>query len=88
MVERQFGKLVKVLRSDNALELGSSIESSKFLKSKGIIHHTCCVATPHQNGVAERKQKHILKVARSLMFESKLPKKFWGGKHLNLSPHH
>jgi len=32
MVERQFGQQVKIIRSDNALELGSSFSSSEFLK--------------------------------------------------------
>lgn len=46
MIERQFQTTVKILRSDNALELGSSKETSLFLAEKGIIHQTSCTSSP------------------------------------------
>ena len=36
-----------------------------------------CVDT-QQNGVAKRKNRHFLEVARSLLFSNHVPKKFWG----------
>lgn len=78
MVERQFDVNVQKIRSDNALELGKGIEEAEFLRSQGIIHQTSCVATPQQNGVVERKHRHLLEIARALLFQSKLPKCYWG----------
>ena len=53
-------------------------EFEHFLVSNGIEHQTTCVNTPEQNGVAERKNRHLLEVARSLMFTMNAPKFLWG----------
>lgn len=76
MVERQFDKRVKIIRSYNVMELGSSQESSSLFLSKGIIHQTSCIAKSQQNGVVERRHMHLLEMARSLLFQSHLPSKF------------
>jgi len=76
MVKTQFNRVVKVLRSDNALELGLSNEALDFFASTGITHQTSCTQTPQQNGVVERKHKHLLEVSRALLFQSNLPIKF------------
>ncbi|CAA7015697.1 unnamed protein product [Microthlaspi erraticum] len=73
--EKQFGKTVKTIRSDNGTEFTCL---SSFFKEHGIMHQTSCVATPQQNGRVERKHRHILNVARSLLFQASLPVKFWG----------
>ncbi|KAM0048148.1 putative RNA-directed DNA polymerase [Helianthus debilis subsp. tardiflorus] len=78
MVATQFGTRIKCIRSDNAFELGSGSTQSAYLLSKGILHQTTCVAVPQQNGIVERKHKHLLETARALLFQSKLPIKFWG----------
>lgn len=43
----------------------------------GILHETSCVDTISQNGVAERKNRHLLETARALLFSMNIPKKFW-----------
>lgn len=45
---------------------------------KRIVHQSSCTDTPQQNRVAERKNKHLLEVARSLMFSTLVPKYLWG----------
>ncbi|GJX78233.1 ribonuclease H-like domain-containing protein [Tanacetum coccineum] len=37
----------------------------KFCNEHGIIHQTFCAYTPQQNGIAERKHRHLLNVART-----------------------
>ncbi|RVW12494.1 Retrovirus-related Pol polyprotein from transposon TNT 1-94 [Vitis vinifera] len=39
-----------------------STEFQAFLASKGIIHQRSCSSTPQQNGVVERKNRHLLDV--------------------------
>ena len=75
LIQRQFGKKIKILRSDNGGEYVNNFLGS-FFKSNGIIHETSCVGTPQQNGVAERKNRHILEIARSLLFENNVSQNF------------
>ncbi|KAJ4760696.1 Retroelement pol polyprotein-like [Rhynchospora pubera] len=77
MVQTQFCKTVKCVRSDNGTEFKSGL-MLKFYAANGILHQTSCVRTPQQNGRVERKHRHILNVARALRFQSNLPLEFWG----------
>ena len=43
----------------------------------GILHQTTCVDTTSQNRVAERKNIHLLEIARGLLFQMHVPKYFW-----------
>nr|XP_009788648.1 PREDICTED: uncharacterized protein LOC104236429 [Nicotiana sylvestris] len=76
MIENQFNTSIKIIRSDNGLEF-TSHEASSFYQSKGIIHQNTCLYTPQQNDVVERKHKYLLETARALMFQSKLPTRYW-----------
>ena len=77
MVHTQFGRRIKRLRSDNGKEYVNQ-SFSTFLKDKGVIHELTCVHTPQQNGVAERRNRHLLEVARTLLFQMSVPKSYWG----------
>lgn len=72
--EKQFGKSVKVVRSDNETEF---MCLSPSFRKKGIIHQTSCVGTSQQNGRVERKHRHILNVAWALLFQAHSPIKLW-----------
>ena len=50
---------------------------SQFFDDHGIIHQSSCPHTPQQNGVAERKMRHLLKVTRALKFHMRVPKSYW-----------
>ena len=54
-----------------------SHEFHDFLQQKGIVSERSCPYTPQQNGVAERKNRHLLDVVRTLLLESFVPSKFW-----------
>ncbi|RVW21058.1 Retrovirus-related Pol polyprotein from transposon TNT 1-94 [Vitis vinifera] len=77
MVQMQFQAKIQVLRTDNAREYYHNILGS-YLLENGIVHQSSCIDTPQQNGVAERKNRHLMEVARSLMIASNVPKQLWG----------
>ena len=76
LIKVQFGFNIKILQSDNALEYVQNAMTD-FCSSVGMIHRTSCPHTPQQNGVAERKNRHLLDVTRTIMFQSNVPKHFW-----------
>ena len=51
MAQTQFSGIVKVIRTDNALELRKSHTALDFFTSTSILHQTSCVQTPQQNRV-------------------------------------
>nr|ABA94321.1 retrotransposon protein, putative, unclassified [Oryza sativa Japonica Group] len=76
LVTTQFDAKVKIIRTDNGTEYINN-EFVSYVSDEGIIHQTTCPGTPPQNGVAERKNRHLLEVARSLMFQMNVPKYLW-----------
>ncbi|KAI5324789.1 hypothetical protein L3X38_033862 [Prunus dulcis] len=76
-VATQFDKKITTLRSDNK---GGYVNHDlhTFLSQHGIVHQTTCAYTPQQNGVAERKNRHLLEVVRASLFEDCMPHHFWG----------
>ena len=77
MIATQFNTYIKVIRSDNGGEY-FKIELIEFMNSNGILHQTTCPYSPQQNGVAERKNRHILEVTRSLLIDGNVLSHLWG----------
>ena len=77
MVEKQTGKSIKVLRSDRGGEYLST-EFLNHLKDKGILSEWTPPYTPQLNGVAERRNRTLLDMVRSMMCFTDLPISFWG----------
>ncbi|GKC88337.1 putative ribonuclease H-like domain-containing protein, partial [Tanacetum coccineum] len=48
-----------------------------FCREKGIRREYSVARTPQQNGVAERKNKTLIKATRTMLADSKLPTTFW-----------
>jgi transposase InsO family protein len=77
MVEKQSGHHIKVLRSGKGGEYDSNVFHD-FFKKHGIKRKFTTRYTPQQNGVAERKEKNIMNMARSMLKENHLSNHFWG----------
>jgi len=75
-IQNQFGTSIKILRTGNAHEYISS-QFQSFLSSHSILHQTSCSPTPQQNGVAERKSRHLVKTAHTLLLNHNIPLRFW-----------
>ncbi|KAD7480469.1 hypothetical protein E3N88_03605 [Mikania micrantha] len=65
------------IRCDNGGEFTSN-HMLDFYAKQGIVLETSCPRTPQQNGVVERKHRHLLETARALKIEANLPSRFWG----------
>jgi transposase InsO family protein len=72
-VHTQFDSHIKIFQSDNG---GEFLSLRSFFQDTGVIFQHSCVYTPQQNGVVERKHRHILQVARALKFHAHLPIQF------------
>ncbi|RVW25612.1 Retrovirus-related Pol polyprotein from transposon RE1 [Vitis vinifera] len=73
----------KIDAHDNAREYFSAPFTS-FISHHGILHQSSCAHTPQQNGVAERKNQHLVETARTILLHSNVPFRFWGTLFLPL----
>jgi len=76
MVEKEKGASIKCLRFDGRGEYFSN-EFNEYLKEHGIQKKYSCNYSPQQNGVTERKNKHIIKITHAMLNEKNLPNYFW-----------
>nr|GEW86751.1 hypothetical protein [Tanacetum cinerariifolium] len=67
---------VKIIRCDNAGEFKNK-EMNEFCTKKCIRREFSNARTPQQNGVAERRNRTLIKVARTMLADAKLPVTFW-----------
>jgi hypothetical protein len=76
LVENETDLKIKCLRSDNGGEFTSN-EFEEFCEIHGIKRQYSTARTPQQNGVVERKNKHVQEIARTMLNEAKLSDRFW-----------
>lgn len=76
LVEKESGLKLQVVRSNRGGEFTSK-EFQEFCDANGIRRFLTAPGSPQQNGVAERKNRIILNMVRSMMKTKNMPKEFW-----------
>ncbi|KAB2600513.1 hypothetical protein D8674_043037 [Pyrus ussuriensis x Pyrus communis] len=71
-----FGAQIKCLQSDGGGEFVSH-SFKEFMQSKGMVHRISCPCTPQQNGLVERRHRHVVETAITLMNAAGLSQEFW-----------
>ena len=76
-MEKQLSVKIKALMSNRGREYISE-QFKGFCDEKGIARQLSISYTSQQNGVAERKNRTLLDMVRSMMAQANLPISFWG----------
>ena len=77
LAENQVGGRIKKLQTDGGGEFCSN-EFKKLLADCGILHRITMPYAHEQNGKAERFNRTVINMARSMIYEYKAPTKYWG----------
>ncbi|KAL4317940.1 hypothetical protein GQ457_18G004620 [Hibiscus cannabinus] len=91
LVEKQTGRCIKALLTDRGDEFVSQ-EFNNFCDEQGLRRELTAPYTPEQNGVAERKNRTVVEMERSMLRAKGLPNQLWAEAVatavylLNLSP--
>ncbi|GKV27558.1 hypothetical protein SLEP1_g36720 [Rubroshorea leprosula] len=76
MVANQFNKSIKIFQCDGGGEFSSKIFIN-HLATCGIKQQVSCPGTPEQNGVAERKHRHIVETGLTMLLHANMPPCYW-----------
>ena len=76
MIATQFSAKTDIFQCDGGGEFQSH-EFISHLEKCGILRQISCPYTPAQNGVVERKHRHIVETGLTLLFHANLPKAVW-----------
>jgi hypothetical protein len=74
LVERMFHRKIIAVQSDWG---GEYVKLNSYFRQIGIAHLVSCPHAHQQNGVAERKHRHIVEMGLSLLATASMPLKFW-----------
>ena len=86
-VENQLGKTIKAIRSDRGGEYYGRFDGSgeqrpgpfaRFLEECGIVPQYTMPGNPNMNGVAERRNRTLKDMVRSMICHTTLPHSLWG----------
>nr|GEW77132.1 putative ribonuclease H-like domain-containing protein [Tanacetum cinerariifolium] len=75
-LENKLSLKVKVIGSDNGIEFKNN-DLNQFCGLKGIKREFSVPRTPQQNGIAKKKNRTLIKAARTILADSLLPIPFW-----------
>jgi transposase InsO family protein len=74
--QNEFDAKVMKIRSDNGTEFKNT-QVEDFLDEEGIKHEFSAPYTPQQNGVAKRKNRTLIEMARTMFDEYNISDRFW-----------
>jgi transposase InsO family protein len=74
--QNEFDAKIKKIRSDNGTEFKNT-QVEDFLDEQDIKHEFLAPYTPQQNGVAERKNRTLIEMARTMLDEYMTSNRFW-----------
>lgn len=77
LVQNQFGRKIKMIRTDRGGEYLNTAFIS-YLNENGIKMQRTAPYSPAQNGVAERKNRTLIEMARCMLTDADLEFIFWG----------
>lgn len=75
-VENLLSAKIKSFQSDGGGEFTSRVFTN-FLRNHGIHHRLFCPHTPEQNGLAERKHRHVVETGLTLLAQAHMPSSYW-----------
>jgi histone deacetylase 1/2 len=78
-VERLLDAKIKVVQSDWG---GEYHRLHSYFQRTGIVHRVSCSHTSQQNGIAERKHRHLVETGLDLLAHSSTPLRFWDEAYL------
>ena len=76
LVENEHGRNIKCLRTDNGGEYMDG-DFQDFMAENGIRHERSSPRRQAQNGVSERMNRTLMDMARTMLFQANLAKKWW-----------
>nr|GEX39310.1 retrovirus-related Pol polyprotein from transposon TNT 1-94 [Tanacetum cinerariifolium] len=76
-IQNQLGCSIVSIRIDHGREFDNEVLFEEFCNANGITHNFSAPRTPQSNGVAERKNKTLQEMSRTMLNEQSLPQKFW-----------
>ncbi|XP_071739387.1 uncharacterized protein [Rutidosis leptorrhynchoides] len=76
IAENQYGRKIKVLRTDRGGEFTSN-EFNQYCDYVGITRQLTAPYTPQQNGIIERRNRTVMSTTRSILKAMDMPQSFW-----------